>query len=156
MSSLYIVIPAYNESENIEKTIDQWYQVVERHNDEGKSRLVIINDGSKDNTYELLQKCAATRPLLIPLDKPNGTWRRKIQKIRRECCMLSAENDLRCKSFRRQCAVPPDEIQPGSQIYRQTPRRFQYSKHYVYYILCPLQRKSTIHRHHLQTQTGRN
>ena len=32
MSSLYIVIPAYNESENIEKTIDQWYQVVERHN----------------------------------------------------------------------------------------------------------------------------
>ena len=37
MSSLYIVIPAYNESENIEKTIDQWYQVVERHNDEGKS-----------------------------------------------------------------------------------------------------------------------
>ena len=40
MSSLYIVIPAYNESENIEKTIDQWYQVVERHNDEGKSRLV--------------------------------------------------------------------------------------------------------------------
>ena len=71
MSSLYIVIPAYNESENIEKTIDQWYPVVERHNDEGNSRLVIINDGSKDNTYELLQKCAATRPLLVPLDKPN-------------------------------------------------------------------------------------
>ena len=72
MSSLYIVIPAYNESENIEKTIDQWYPVVERHNDERNSRLVIINDGSKDNTYELLQKCAATRPLLVPLDKPNG------------------------------------------------------------------------------------
>ena len=72
MSSLYIVIPAYNESENIEKTIDQWYPVVERHNDEGNSRLVIINDGSKDNTYELLQKCAATRPLLVSLDKPNG------------------------------------------------------------------------------------
>ena len=45
MSSLYIVIPAYNESANIERTIDQWYPVVERHNDEGKSRLVIINDG---------------------------------------------------------------------------------------------------------------
>lgn len=72
MSSLYIVIPAYNESENIEKTIDQWYPVVERHNDEGNSRLVIINDGSKDNTYELLQKCAATRPILVPLDKPNA------------------------------------------------------------------------------------
>ena len=28
---------------------------------------MIINDGSKDNTYELLQKCAATRPLLVSL-----------------------------------------------------------------------------------------
>lgn len=72
MSSLYIVIPAYNESANIEKTIDQWYPVVEKHNDEGKSRLVIVNDGSKDNTYELLLKCARTRPLLTVLDKPNG------------------------------------------------------------------------------------
>lgn len=72
MSSLYIVIPAYNEAVNIEKTIDQWYPIVEKHNDEGKSRLVIINDGSRDNTYELLQKCAAARPLLVPLDKSNG------------------------------------------------------------------------------------
>ena len=89
MSSLYIVIPAYNESENIEKTIDQWYPVVERHNDEGNSRLVIINDGSKDNTYELLQKCAATRPLLVPLDivMPSGRkpiiFSRLIQTVRR-------------------------------------------------------------------------
>ena len=61
MSSLYIVIPAYNESENIEKTIDQWYQVVERHNDEGESRLVIINDGSKDNTSNRFDKTVKSR-----------------------------------------------------------------------------------------------
>lgn len=72
MSTLYIVIPAYNESANIKRTIEQWYPVVEKHNDEGKSRLVIINDGSKDNTYDILCECAKTRPLLIPLDKPNG------------------------------------------------------------------------------------
>ena len=161
MSSLYIVIPAYNESENIEKTIDQWYPVVERHNDEGNSRLVIINDGSKDNTYELLQKCAATRPLLVPLDKPNGGHGPTVlygyrYAIRQKADYIfqtdsdgqtnpdefEPENDLRCKSFRRQCAVPPDEIQPGSQIYRQTPRRFQHPQHYVYNILRPLQRES--------------
>ena len=51
MSSLYIIIPAYNESENIEKTISDWYPVVESHNEEGNSRLVIINDGSKDNIW---------------------------------------------------------------------------------------------------------
>ena len=72
MSVLYIVIPAYNESANIKKTIEQWYPVVEKHNDKGRSRLVVINDGSKDNTYELLCTCAKDRPLLVPLTKPNG------------------------------------------------------------------------------------
>lgn len=67
-----MIVPAYNESENIEKLIDDWYPVVERHNGDGKSRLVVINDGSKDNTYEILQKCAETRPLLQPLTKKNG------------------------------------------------------------------------------------
>ena len=32
MESLYIVIPAYNEEENIRKTIEEWYPVVEKHN----------------------------------------------------------------------------------------------------------------------------
>ena len=72
MDILYMIVPAYNESENIEKLIDDWYPVVERHNGDGKSRLVVINDGSKDNTYEILQKCAETRPLLQPLTKKNG------------------------------------------------------------------------------------
>ena len=36
MSSLYIIIPAYNESENIENTINEWYPIVESHNEEGR------------------------------------------------------------------------------------------------------------------------
>ena len=63
MNTLYIVVPAYNESENIEALIEDWYPVVERYNEKGDSRLVIINDGSKDNTYEMLCKAAETRPL---------------------------------------------------------------------------------------------
>lgn len=72
MDTLYIVVPAYNESENIENLINDWYPVIERHNGDGKSRLVVVNDGSKDNTYELLQEYAKTRPLLKPMTKPNG------------------------------------------------------------------------------------
>ena len=42
MDTLYIVIPAYNESENIKRTIEEWCPVVEKHNGGGASRLVTI------------------------------------------------------------------------------------------------------------------
>lgn len=32
MDNLYIVIPAYNEEENIEKVVEDWYQVIKSHN----------------------------------------------------------------------------------------------------------------------------
>ena len=37
MDTLYIVIPAYNESENIKRTIEEWCPVVEKHNGGGSS-----------------------------------------------------------------------------------------------------------------------
>ena len=53
MSSLFIVIPAYNESENIEQhQSGTGIPIVESPTTKkDKSRLVIINDGSKDNTH---------------------------------------------------------------------------------------------------------
>ena len=72
MEKLYVIIPAYNEGINIEQCIDDWYPIVERHNGNGESRLVIINDGSKDNTYEIMQKLAKDKPLFTPLTKANG------------------------------------------------------------------------------------
>ena len=51
---LYIIIPAYNEQENIKNVIEEWYPVIEKHNGNGQSRLVSIDDGSKDRTYELI------------------------------------------------------------------------------------------------------
>ncbi len=72
MDKLYIIIPAYNEEENIKRVIDDWYPIVEKHNGGGESALVIINDGSKDKTYDILCEYAKERPLLRPITKPNG------------------------------------------------------------------------------------
>lgn len=69
---LYIVMPAYNEEDNIKTTLDAWYPVIEKHNDRGESRLVVVNDGSKDNTYQMMLEYAKTHPLFVPLTKPNG------------------------------------------------------------------------------------
>ncbi len=72
MEPLYIVMPAYNEEANIKTTLDAWYPVIEKHNKTGNSRLVVVNDGSKDNTYKTMQEYAETHPLFVPLTKPNG------------------------------------------------------------------------------------
>lgn len=69
---LYIVIPAYNEEENIKNIIEEWYPVVEKYNGDGNSRLLIIDDGSKDNTYKIVDECAKERPCLEAVTKPNG------------------------------------------------------------------------------------
>ena len=70
MSKIYFVMPAYNEAANIEETVRQWYPIVETS---GKDcRLVIANDGSKDDTFKILQSLQETYPQLIPLDKPNS------------------------------------------------------------------------------------
>ena len=70
MDKLYIIMPAYNEQDNIVNVIDQWYPVVEKIGND--SKLVIIDDGSKDNTYKIMSKLKGKKQLLIPLSKPNS------------------------------------------------------------------------------------
>ena len=67
---LYIIIPAYNEEENIEKVAREWHEIVEKIGN--NSKIVIINDGSKDNTLQILKNLEKELPCLIALDKENG------------------------------------------------------------------------------------
>lgn len=70
MDKLYIVIPAYNEQDTIESVIKDWYPIVEKIGND--SKLVIIDDGSKDQTYSIMEKYAETREHFIPLTKANS------------------------------------------------------------------------------------
>ncbi len=70
MNKLFIVAPAYNEEENIEQFVKDWYPIVEGIN--ADSRLLVINDGSKDATLEKLQELQKSRPKLIAETKPNS------------------------------------------------------------------------------------
>lgn len=71
MEKLYLVIPVYNEQANIKNVIEQWYPIVDKHNANGESRLVLIDDGSKDDTYSIMQECAKKYPLMEIMTKPN-------------------------------------------------------------------------------------
>lgn len=72
MDTLYVVMPAYNEEDNIEEVVRAWHKVVEQHNSEGKSKLVVFNDGSKDNTLNKGRELMRELPLFEMIDKKNS------------------------------------------------------------------------------------
>ncbi|MDR3359956.1 MAG: glycosyltransferase family 2 protein [Bifidobacteriaceae bacterium] len=68
---LYAVIPAYNEAENIEALVDEWAPVIAATGPE--ARLVVIDDGSKDDTFARLERLQQSHsPTLVALTKPNS------------------------------------------------------------------------------------
>jgi len=67
---LYIIIPAYNEASNIEKVVQDWHPIVENINFE--SKLVVIDDGSKDDTYKKLCELEKIFPQLESVTKSNS------------------------------------------------------------------------------------
>lgn len=60
---LYLVVPCYNEEEVIEKSAQVMGEKIRRLEQEGKiagnSKIMFVNDGSRDNTLRLLHEIAA-------------------------------------------------------------------------------------------------
>ncbi len=69
--TLTIVIPAYNEAENLRLLVDDWYPIIEKYGNE-KSSILIVNDGSKDNSEEILRELCLERKQLKYVTKQNG------------------------------------------------------------------------------------
>jgi glycosyltransferase involved in cell wall biosynthesis len=70
MNKLYIIIPAYNEEENIETVVREWHDVVVKVNKH--SRIAVIDDGSKDSTYIKLKELQKELSQLEAITKPNS------------------------------------------------------------------------------------
>ena len=66
-SELSIVIPAYNEAENLKIILPELIEFVRKHN----WQLIITNDGSKDKTKEILESFKQSDVLKIVHHKLN-------------------------------------------------------------------------------------
>ena len=66
---LYVVMPAYNEEENIKQVVTAWMEVLKYGSQE--SRLVIADSGSKDRTHDILLKLKKKYNQLEILEKTN-------------------------------------------------------------------------------------
>lgn len=107
MEKVYLVMPAYNEAKNIEETIRQWYPVVVKLSEGGDARLVIANDGSKDDTYAIMQGLKERYPLLEPLDKPNSGHGATVLYLYRYAISQGADYVFQTDSDGQTC---PDEF----------------------------------------------
>jgi dolichol-phosphate mannosyltransferase len=65
---LVIVIPAYNEEKALSVLIEEWHDVAVQ----GEGNIVLINDGSKDQTSSYAKALQARFPLLGVIDKDNS------------------------------------------------------------------------------------
>lgn len=78
ISTLYVVIPCYNEEEVLEETTKQLKKKIEKlikdKRISGKSKVMYVNDGSKDNTWSLIKKINEKEPLFtgITLSRNRG------------------------------------------------------------------------------------
>lgn len=75
-NTLYIVMPAYNEEENIGDVVASWYPKLELAG--ANSRLVVADSGSSDKTHEILVEMKNEYPQLEILE---GTDRQHGPKV---------------------------------------------------------------------------
>ncbi len=67
---LYVVMPIYNEQASIGPVVREWKECLDRVAPD--HCLVILNDGSKDKTAEVLAEIAASTPSVEIINKPNS------------------------------------------------------------------------------------
>ena len=63
--SFSLVLPAHNEEENIRIVVDQALEVLPKF--AGAFEIVVVNDGSRDGTREILDELAAAHPEVRPI-----------------------------------------------------------------------------------------
>ena len=78
MDTLYVVMPAYNEQDNIEEVVSSWYSVLEGKSPE--SRVVVADSGSTDNTHAILEKMKRLILSLRSFQTPANSMARKLSR----------------------------------------------------------------------------
>lgn len=69
---LSIVMPAYNEEEVIESVVKQWTGLLQQVLPDAETKLIVVNDGSRDRTGAILDEIKGDHSRLEVVHQPNG------------------------------------------------------------------------------------
>jgi len=70
---LSVVIPAFNESDNIRNTIEEIKDLIEKKNLSEEYEIIVIDDHSIDNTYHIVESFNESRIRCIRLSRRSGS-----------------------------------------------------------------------------------
>ena len=88
---LSIVMPAYNEQDCIEKVVHNWTSFLKNKFPNDNTTLIVINDGSKDNTKVLLDKLEKEVTNLTVVNQKNGGHGNAVVNGYRKALELNSE-----------------------------------------------------------------
>ncbi|MFD1139839.1 glycosyltransferase family 2 protein [Larkinella insperata] len=89
---LSIVMPAYNEEECIHEVVENWVDLLNRQFPTESTRLIVINDGSKDRTGAILDSLKPKYPnKLEVVHTPNGGHGNAVVRGYRHAVALGSE-----------------------------------------------------------------
>ncbi|GAB3886341.1 glycosyltransferase family 2 protein [Spirosoma agri] len=88
---LSIVMPAYNEEEVIDVVVKQWTDLLTRQFPTENTKLIVINDGSRDNTGAILDQIKSKYPKLMVVHQPNGGHGNAVVNGYRQAVALDSE-----------------------------------------------------------------
>ncbi|MBN8822481.1 MULTISPECIES: glycosyltransferase family 2 protein [unclassified Spirosoma] len=88
---LSIVMPAYNEEEVIETVVKLWTDLLTEQFPTENTRLIVINDGSRDKTGAILDQIKSRYPKLMVVHQPNGGHGNAVVNGYRQAVALDSE-----------------------------------------------------------------
>ncbi len=98
--TLSIIVPAYNEAGNIELALDDLLDIIKGN--EEKVEIIVINDGSKDNTGEIAEGYARKHPSVrVHHNNPNRglgySYKKGVESAEKEYIMMVPGDREICK-----------------------------------------------------------
>lgn len=96
MPELEILLPVHNEAESIEATLRELYEEISRSVDVG---FIICEDGSRDNTKEILRRLATEMPMRLNLSDDRKGYSKAMREGMEMCeaeWLLCVDSDGQC------------------------------------------------------------
>ena len=158
---LYLIVPCYNEEEVLPITSVEFYDkmrsLIDRELISTESRILFVNDGSTDNTWNIIKKLSESDPIYIGISQSrnrghqNALWAGMMES--KDCCDITITIDCDGQDDINAIEGMVEEYKKGNDVVygvrsnRDTDSFFKRGTAHMYYKLLNLMGADVIYNH---------